>query len=94
MPDADETARQHMQQKAAQELIDGQSQEPFPVFMRGVPPPECDFTIFEAHKAVIGDCNTMRVRTQIAEHLFGSTERRFAIHNPAQGGQLTDEAPK
>jgi hypothetical protein len=94
VPDADETARQHVQQESAQELICGQSQEAPLVFVSGVPPPECDFIILEAHETVIGDRHAMRIRTQITEHLFGSAERRFAIHNPAQSGQLTDETPK
>jgi hypothetical protein len=94
VPDAHETTRQHVQQESAQELIYGQSQEAFLVFVSGVPPPECDFIMFEAHETVIGNRNAMCVRSQIAEHLFGSAERRFAIHNPAQSGQLTDETAK
>ena len=94
MPDADETTRQHMQQESSQELIYGQCEEACLVSVSGIPPPECDFIILEAHETVIGDTNPMRVRTQVAEYLFGSAERRFAIHNPAQSEQLTNETPK
>lgn len=94
MPDADETTRQHMQQESAQELIYGQSEEASLVSVSGIPPPECDFIMLEAHETVIGDSNPMRVRAQVAEYLFGSAERRFAIHNPVKSPELTNQTLK
>src|SRR5579872_3504841 len=38
VPDADESTRQHMQQEAAQELIDGQREESLLIFVSGIPP--------------------------------------------------------
>ena len=87
VPDADETARQHMQQEAAQKLLNRKSQYPLLVSMGGVPPAECDVIVLKANKTVVGNCNSMRVSAEIAEHLFGSAERRFTIHNPAQSEQ-------
>ena len=43
--DAHEAARKHVEQEAAQELIDGQSHEPLLVAVSGIAPAECDFAI-------------------------------------------------
>lgn len=45
--DADEATRQHMQQKATQELIDRQSQESLLVFVSGISPAKRDLVIQE-----------------------------------------------
>ena len=43
---------------------------------------------------MIGDCDAMGVSAEVAKHLLGSAEGRFAIYHPAQGEQLMDEALK
>ena len=94
VPDTHEAPRQHVQQETAQELIDRQSQEAFFVFVSGIPPSECYFSILEANETAIGNCNTMGISAEIAQHLLGPAERRFQIDDPAQGEQLTDETLK
>ena len=94
MPDAHETARQHVKQETAQELIDWQCQEAFLVFVSGIPPAECHFVIPEANETTIGDRDAMGVSAEITKHLFGSAERGLAIYDPPQSEQLMDEALK
>jgi hypothetical protein len=43
--DADEAARQHVDQEAAEELINRQSHDPLTVAVRGIAPSERDFAI-------------------------------------------------
>ena len=83
MPDANETTRQHVQQETTQELIDMQGEESFPVFMSGVSPAERNLVIPERNEAAIGDRHPVSVRAEVAKHLIGSAERRFAVDHPA-----------
>ena len=94
MPDANETTWQHMQKETAQELIDSQSEEPLPVFMRGVSPAKRDLVIQERDETVIGDRHPMSVGAEIAKHLFGPAERWFAVDYPARDEKLADETSK
>ena len=84
MPDADEAARQHMQQKATQELIDVQSQKSLLILVSGVAPAERHRVLDEGNEPVIGNCNAMGVGTEITKHLIGSAERWFAVDHPVQ----------
>ena len=94
MPDTDETARQHMQQEAAQKLNGGQGEQPLLVVMSRAAPAESDLVILEGNEAVIRYCNPMSVGAEITQHLIGSAEGRFAIDHPAQPIQLTDQSPE
>jgi|SRR5665213_896296 len=92
--DANETAWQQVQQDTAQELIDGQSEESFPVFVSGVSPAKRNLVIRERDEAVIRDCHPMSVSAKIAKYLFRAAERWLAIDHPAHGEKLTDETSK
>lgn len=94
MPDANETAREYMQQETAQELIDRQSQESFPVFMSRVSPAKCNLVICKGDKAAIGDCYPMSVSAKVAKHLFRAAERWFAVDHPTRDEKLADETSK
>jgi hypothetical protein len=94
VPDANETAWQHVQQETAQELIDRQSEESFPVFRSRVSPAKRNPVICEGDEAVIGDCYPMSVSAEVAKHLFRAAERWFAIDYPARGEKLADETSK
>jgi hypothetical protein len=94
VPDANETAREYMQQETAQELIDRQSEEPFSVFMSRVSPAKRNLVIRERDEAVIGDCHTMSVSTKVAKYLLRPAERWFAVDHPSRNEKLADEASK
>jgi hypothetical protein len=92
--DADEAARQHMQQKPTQELIDRQSQESLLVFMSGISPAKRNSVIHERDETAIGDRHAMGVSAEVAKHLLRSAESWFAIDHPARNKQLTYKTPK
>jgi len=94
VPDANEAARQYMKQEATQELIDVQRQESLFVFVSGVSPAEGDLVVQKGNEPAVGDRNAMGVGSQVAKHLIGSAERRFAIDHPSQREKLTDQTPK
>ena len=91
VPDADEAARQHMQQKATQELIDVQSQKSLLILVSGVAPAERHLVLDEGNEPVIGNCNAMGVGAEITKHLIGSAERWFAVDHPVQRIKLADQ---
>jgi hypothetical protein len=80
--DADESGRQKVEQEAAQELIDSQSHEPFLVAVGGVTPAEGDVARGESDQSAVGDCDTMGVRAEIAQHVFRTTEWALGVNNP------------
>ena len=40
---------------------------------------------------MIGNGNAMGVRTEVAQHLIGSAERRFAVGHPVESVELADQ---
>src|SRR5271169_6640996 len=77
VPDADEAARQHVQQKTTQELIDVQSQESLLVFVSGVSPAERDLVIQEGNEPAVGNRNAMSIGAEVTKRLLWSAERRL-----------------
>ena len=72
--DEHKAARQQVQEEAAQELIDGQSQEPLLVAVSGVSPAEGDVSVGESNQPVIGDGNAVGVGAEMSQHMFWPTE--------------------
>ena len=59
--DADQAAWQQVQQKAAQELVDGKAHDSLPVAVRGVSPAEADLAVGEGDEPAVGDAGAMGV---------------------------------
>ena len=64
--DAHEAAWQQVEQEAAQELVEGQSQEPLLVGVGGVSPTEGDVALLEGDESTVGDGDAMGVAAEIA----------------------------
>ena len=94
MADADEAAREYMQQEATQKFIDVKSQESLFVLVSGVSPAKRDLVIQEGNEPAIGDRHPMRISAEIAQHLLGPAERRLAVDHPSRRVKLTDQTPK
>jgi len=92
--DPHETAGQHVKEEATQELIDRKRHPPFFILMRGIPPPKGDLIIHQCDQTVIGDGDTVRVRSQVTEDLIGSSQRPLAIHDPALMKNLAQKVPE
>ena len=62
--------------------------------MSGISPAEGDLVVQEGNEPAIGNRNAMGVGAEVAKHLIGSAERRFAVDHPARRVKLTDQTPK
>ena len=62
--------------------------------MSGVSPTERNLVIPKGDQTVIGDRHPVRVGAEVAKHLLGSAESRFAVDHPARNKKLTDKTPK
>jgi hypothetical protein len=76
-----------VEEEAAEELVDGQSQEALLVGMCGVPPAEGDVALFEGYESAVGDGDAMGVPAEIAQRVFRSAEGRLGIDDPVVAEQ-------
>ncbi|MFY9529943.1 MAG: hypothetical protein WAR24_13625 [Candidatus Acidiferrales bacterium] len=88
--DAHKAARQQVQEEAAQELFVGQSQEPLLVAVSGVAPAKGYVALGKSDQSVVGDGDAVGVGTEIAQHVFWTTEGRLGIDDPV----LTEQYPQ
>jgi hypothetical protein len=80
--DAYEAAWEQMQQKAPQELVDGQLHQLLLVAVSGVAPAEGDVAVFDGDESVVGDGNAMGVGTEITQGVFGASKRSLGVDDP------------
>ena len=73
-----------MQQKAAGELVGGNSHDPgvLLVFVAIVFPLKRDLSVLQGNKPLIGDGNPMGIATEIGERLLRASEGWFGIDDP------------
>jgi len=80
--DADEAARERVQEKAAQELVGRQGHQFLLAASRIILPAECDLAVIEAHQPVIGYGDAVSVARQIMQHVLRPTKRWFELDPP------------
>ena len=80
--DAHEARGKHVEQEAAQELLDRQGHQALLVAVRRVSPAEGDLVPLEGDQAVIGDRHAVGIAAEVTENMFGTTEGRFAVDHP------------
>ena len=85
--DAHKAARQQVQEEASQELIDGQSHQPLFVAVSGVAPAKSYVALGESNQPAVGNGNAVGVGTEIAQHMFWTAERPFAVDDPVVAEQ-------
>jgi hypothetical protein len=71
-----------MQQEAPQKLVGADSHGPLLIPVGVILPPKRDLAILESNQSVVGDGNTMRVLSEIMQHVFASTKGPFCIYGP------------
>ena len=84
-----------MEQEAAQELVDGQSQEPLLVGMCGVSPAEGEVALLKGDESAVGDGDAVGVAAEIAQRVLRSAEGWLGIDHPVvaeQGSEPCGEA--
>ena len=96
MPDAVETAWQHMQQKAPDELVRGELHGFVPLR-----PIEAVVLVFEGYstftrcdQAAVGDGHAMGVAGKISQDRFGAGKRFFRVDHPFGAPQRRQEGFK
>jgi hypothetical protein len=89
--DAHEAWGKHVEQKAAQELLDRQGQEALLVAVGGVSPAKGDLVTGQSQQAVVGDSDPMGVGAQVVEHIVRAPEWRFAVDDPVLAEQGAQE---
>jgi hypothetical protein len=80
--DAHEARGKHVEQEAAQELLDRQGHQALLVAVRGVSPAEGNLVPREGDQAVIGDRHAVGITAEVTENMFGTTEGRLAVDHP------------
>ena len=88
--DAHKAARQQVQEEAAQELIDSQSHHPLLVAVSGVSPAKGYVALGESNQPAVGNGNAVGVGAEIAQHMFGPSERPFGVDDPV----VTEQYPQ
>ena len=78
-----------MEQEAAQELIDGQSHEPFLVAVGGIAPSEGDVAVGESNQPAVGNGDAMSIGAEITQHMFRSAEGRLGVDDPVVAEQYS-----
>jgi hypothetical protein len=89
VPDADESARKHVQEKAAQELINGQRHQTLLVLVSGIAPAERDGAIRERNQAMVRDRHSMGVLAEIAKRMLRAAEWPLRVNHPLGPEQQT-----
>ena len=80
--DAYEAAREQMQKKAPQELIDGQRHQLLLVAMGGIAPAEGDVAVFQSNESVVGDSYAVGVSAKISQGMLGTAEGALGVDHP------------
>jgi len=89
--DAHEARGKHVEQEAAQKLLDRQGHQTLLVAVGGVSPAKGDLVAFEGDQAVIGDRHAVGVAAEITENVFGATEGWLAVDHPVLTEEGTEE---
>jgi hypothetical protein len=80
--DAHKPVREDMHEKPPDEFVRIESQDFLPVAIGIISPRERHFSVFHAHKAVIGDRDAVSVAAEVVKDLFGSSKRWFGKDDP------------
>ena len=87
--DADESRWQYMEQKPAQEFINGQRHQTFLVFVSRVAPTESDDAACKSDQPMVGDRHPVGVLAEIAKGVLRSAEWAFRVNDPRRPEQRT-----
>ena len=89
MADAMEAAGQHVDEKAADELIDGEGHQlkALAALRAIILPAEGHTGIVERNEPTVGDGAAVGVAREVGQYCFGSAERAFAVDDPFRVAQ-------
>jgi hypothetical protein len=79
-----------VKEKPAEELIDRETHDALAVVVCGIAPPEGNVAMSKSDQSVVGDGDAVSVVSEIALHVFWSTEGRLGIDHPV----LSEQRPE
>src|SRR5262249_56551198 len=82
-----EAIRQHMDQKAADELSAVERHRFLPVAVTIVLPAEADLAVVDRQQSIVGDGDAVRVAADVLQHLCRTGERALGVDYPVGGIQ-------
>ncbi len=91
VPDAHETGGKHVEQEAAQELLDREGHQALLITVGGVSPAQGDLVVGQGDEAMVGDGDTGRVAAEVMKNMLRTTEGRFAVDHPVRAEQLAEK---
>src|SRR5262245_29397276 len=94
MADTNESFRKNVHKKSSNELFSGNRHQPLFVAVRVVSPAKDDAIAIECNESVIGDCDAVRVASEIANNLLWAAECRLCINDPILPEQGSQECGK
>src|SRR5690242_2570097 len=86
-----EAVRKHVEEEAAEEFLDSESQEALLVVVGGIAPAETDVSVCQSDQPVIRDGDAVRVVAEVVENVFGATEGTLGVNDPSLPVALSDE---
>ena len=90
--DAHESMREDVEKKTTDEFPGGKAHLPLHAAMGVILPGEGHVIAFQAHKALVGDGDAMRVAGEVSENLLRSTKGRLAVDHPRLGVERRQES--
>ena len=94
VPNADEAAGKHMQEKTAEELIGGKGHLPLLIAVGVILPAEGHFFAVKAQQTMVADCNAVGITSEIVQNVLRSAEWRLGIYDPILPTQLVEKSSK
>src|SRR3954451_2550594 len=82
VPDAVKPVRQHMDQKAPDELLTWEGHYLLAAAVSVILPSEPHFAVVHGHKSVVGDGDAMSVTPDVVENLGRARERPLRVDHP------------
>lgn len=85
--DADEAAREDVEQETSQELLRGKRHLFLLIAMGVILPAEGNPILVEVQEAVVGDSHAMGIASEITDDVLWSAERWFGVDDPVLAKQ-------
>src|SRR3984957_17871576 len=82
VPDAVKPVRQHMDQKAPDELLTREGHYLLAVVISVILPAEADLAVIHGHQSVVGNGDAMSVAPDVVENLGRARERPLRVDHP------------
>ena len=89
---AQEAAREHVQEEAAEEFVDIEGHDLHAIVVGVVSPAKPDDAVLQAEEAVVGEGRAVGVPAEIREYVLGTGEGPLGVDDPLGGAEGGDEA--